>query len=703
MRTSANLVEARRSVKSRAVAPQLTATTLGTLGFEVDGTPLPIGSRKAKAVLACLMLGEKAEETRERLVGLFWSEAPEENARASLRQVVHELRHAFRSRGFDGFTADKKKIALDTKRIAVDLKEIVAAADAGLPHDGMVKTDRLADTLLDGFDSIDPAFGSWLQAKRQTLHDRLIRGLEGGLRSTQNTALCEALANAIIHLDRTHEEACRVLITARADRGDFGGALRLYKGLWDLLETEFDIEPSSDTQSLVVDIRSRMTVTDQAVAFRGEPRPEVPGTANHASNVVPLPLFDAPVVRPAPRNMILTIGPFDAAGAEADKRHVIQGFRHELVASLVRFREWYVRDDTMGAAGPGREDVASEYRVDATPLAGPDGIRIVLTLRDVHSGTYVWSDRYEISLANWFHAQQAVIRRIAAALNVHLSASRLNRLSNLPDVSLDVFDRWLRAQAMIRTFNAREWPRAAEIFRSIIAEAPNFSPGYSSLVQMQNVAHIVHPGIFRNAAVEREALELARAAAQLDGVDSRAQLCLGWSHAMSRHYDNAELHMGLAAELNENDPWTLISTALFHSFVEQHDRAEAQCKRAGEVAGAVSRLHWVYQSTMEFLRGDYERCITSGIHSGDAIVSNIAWRAAAHWHVGQAEQARASLQKFFAAARQQWNGGNQPAERDMIRWLLHLYPIRDARNWGRLRDGLAAAGADVAGIQHDIW
>ena len=120
---------------------------------------------------------------------------------------------------------------------------------------------------------------------------------------------------------------------------------------------------------------------------------------------------------------------------------------------------------------------------------------------------------------------------------------------------------------------------------------------------------------------------------------------------MSRHYPNAELHMGLAAELNENDPWTLISTALFHSFVEQHDRAEAQCRRAGEVAGAVSRLHWVYQSTIEFLRGDYECCVTSGVHSGDAIVSNIAWRAAAHWHLGQAEEARTSLQKFFAAAR----------------------------------------------------
>jgi hypothetical protein len=37
---------------------------------------------------------------------------------------------------------------------------------------------------------------------------------------------------------------------------------------------------------------------------------------------------------------------------------------------------------------------------------------------------------------------------IASSLNVQLSAERLRRLAGEPDVSLDVYDRWLRGQSL---------------------------------------------------------------------------------------------------------------------------------------------------------------------------------------------------------------------------------------------------------------
>ena len=49
----------------------------------------------------------------------------------------------------------------------------------------------------------------------------------------------------------------------------------------------------------------------------------------------------------------------------------------------------------------------------------------------------------------WFGTQQRIIRRIATALNVQLSAERLKRLAGEPDVSLDVYDRWLRGQNLM--------------------------------------------------------------------------------------------------------------------------------------------------------------------------------------------------------------------------------------------------------------
>ena len=49
-------------------------------------------SRKARALLAYLTLQSGQKVSRERAAGLLWSESPEAQARASLRQVLSELR-----------------------------------------------------------------------------------------------------------------------------------------------------------------------------------------------------------------------------------------------------------------------------------------------------------------------------------------------------------------------------------------------------------------------------------------------------------------------------------------------------------------------------------------------------------------------------------------------------------------------------------
>ena len=99
------------------------------------------------------------------------------------------------------------------------------------------------------------------------------------------------------------------------------------------------------------------------------------------------------------------------------------------------------------------------------------------------------------ALDNWFETQQRIIRRIATSLNVQLSAERLKRLAGEPDVSLDVYDRWLRGQNLMAKFDSESWQRAVTIFRDAIRDDPAFSPCYSSLVQMNNVEHFVHPGV----------------------------------------------------------------------------------------------------------------------------------------------------------------------------------------------------------------
>jgi DNA-binding SARP family transcriptional activator len=79
---------------SGATSSILSIKLLGKFSLHVGDHEIELLSRKTKALLGYLALTETQEESRERLIGLFWSEVPEERARASLRQALHEIRNS---------------------------------------------------------------------------------------------------------------------------------------------------------------------------------------------------------------------------------------------------------------------------------------------------------------------------------------------------------------------------------------------------------------------------------------------------------------------------------------------------------------------------------------------------------------------------------------------------------------------------------
>jgi DNA-binding SARP family transcriptional activator/TolB-like protein len=241
----------------------------GRFSVHAPGGEIEIANRKCRALLGYLALSDAAEEPRERVIGLLWSETDEEHARASLRQAIYELRTALEPVAPKLVSATKVALALDRNALAVDIWSVLADAKEGHAHSLLLETERLTDSLLADLETIDPAFRTWLVARRQTLHDRLLRPLEQALRAgaprdeRAGTAKAD-IARALVNLEPTHEEAARALMRLRADAGDIAGALAIYRRLWDLLGEEFDVEPSRETQDLVVGLKLAQPSASQA-------------------------------------------------------------------------------------------------------------------------------------------------------------------------------------------------------------------------------------------------------------------------------------------------------------------------------------------------------------------------------------------------------------------------------------------------------
>jgi DNA-binding SARP family transcriptional activator/TolB-like protein len=699
MRGSASAMSADDTAMARENAPRLSVSLVGRFGLRLNGQPIELRTRKAAAVLGYLALSDTKHESRERLVGLLWSRSDEEKARASLRQVVRELRSVLEEAGFGGFVAERLMIGVDIGQVEVDIESVLQQAENGRVHPLLLDAPALDERLLEGMDDLDPSFRVWVLAKRQTVHERLMRSLEAGLiganvpRDTK-----KRFAAAIVNLDPTHEHACRYLMLAHAEEGDIAGALRIYKSLWDLLDRDYGMEPSPATEELVASIK--LGVFEPPLNDRGA----------HAKNGVLAVraingsgLRSAPSVLPnAPVKPRLLLRPFAMHGVDSDHSHLVQGFSQHLAACLVRFREWNVVDRPSAAVVIPAAGAAPQYCIETTAYQAGVEINIVMVLRDEATGIYVWSESFRLGLANWFETQQRIIRRIASSLNVQLSAERLMRLAGEPDVSLDVYDRWLRGQSLMAKFEPESWQRAVTIFRESIRENPHFSPCYSSLVQMNNIEHFVHPGVFRDIEKAKATLELAKIAVQLDPVDSRAHLCCGWSYVMALREVEAAPHMDLACDLNDNDPWTLLSSALYCVYCGSIEQARLRAGQALTVSLAPSQLEWGYHGIIRYLCGDYAGSLEACDRANNLIQTLPAWRAAALFELGQVSKAREEARRFINGIRSFWTGSVHPTEEAITRWLLQTHPISVTPRWETLCRSLDGAGFPVEGINRSF-
>ena len=115
-----------------ARADDLRLDLFGGFRMTAGGRPVPISSRRARALIGFLRLARDGSASRERLAGLLWSDRGEEQARASLRQCLLEIRAALTPFAVELIQAGRDSIGLNAGGPASDVSElehVIAAKD----------------------------------------------------------------------------------------------------------------------------------------------------------------------------------------------------------------------------------------------------------------------------------------------------------------------------------------------------------------------------------------------------------------------------------------------------------------------------------------------------------------------------------------------------------------------------------------------
>lgn len=652
----------------RPVGDRLKVTIIGPPSFYYGGHKARTQSRKADALLAFLALSETGQLSRESAAGLLWSESSEARARMSLRQAIKSIRRALDEICFDGFRAEKDILSVDLRRIDIDMRSLVSSLRGGLPQKAAVLHQlRYAERILHGCDDLDENYHAWVRVQRQVWSDLIMETIEHRFHATRHSrAQGEPWAKALIAFDPSHEPATRYVMETRALNGDQSGALATYRTLSDTLLDEFDTEPNQETQRLNADIK---------LGNIGEP-PKMPS--------VPA---ETPISATEHRPVLIV---HTVSDSQHDPRsaELLAVLRQELISLLVRFREWSVVDWN-GVNITGHRPA---YTVLLSARFEGEKFTYNLNLRDDRAGCYVWGQTIRRDVETIYEEQETFVRRMASALNIHLSADRLRRLPSQPHLPADHFETWAHAQKLMYRWRDADDKTAENLLLSIIKDVPGFGPAHSALAQHANGRHIVCPGVFRENHATEMALESAQTARLLDPLDSKAHLSLAWSEALLGRFPEAENSYRDALQLNDNDPWVLTSATHGLAFCQTGAETGELVKRVLDLGFTLAPEHWSYLAGIYYLNGDYEACISASRRVLQGYYGMKTWTIAAQSALGDKSGARDEANGLYATLVNDWRSTEPANPVTAGDWLADMFPIRDRQIRVDIREALAEAG-----------
>lgn len=631
------------------VSPRLSIGLIGNCRFEHGGHEVTFKSAKARALLAMIALSEGCSISREAARGLLWSEAEEARAKTSLRNVIWQINATFADYGFNGFSAGWAELSFETGAVALDVDAVMKTLRDNETPEAIVSDPWCLEKVAEGCDALSPGFDEWLGQIRSQLQREMHRRICGRAASGDDKVALIAL-----DLEPTNEAAAQTAISSFAAKGQPANALTVYQALWHALDEAFGEEPSEATQAMIVALKQKeAAISETAQEHR------------------PLITVDALL---------------DSADGSAAR---LSALRADLLSHLVRFREWRIVDGAYEDGAP-----VEGFRLSLAGVGEAETFAILLTLREARGNVLVWSEKLDAPFLQLGSGRDEPIRRIALALNVHLTASRLVASPGEPSPSLSHYDDWLRAEALMKTFKPENWDTAARQLDQLIDQAPAFSRAYANRAGTYTTRQLAFPGHAVPMTDLRRALSLARKAVELDPMDSRSQLALGWSAAMLRQFDHAALAYELAYQHNSADPWTLLSAAVGLAFCDRREFAWSLSEAAIDLLPAPSAPHWSYHAATAFLAGRLEACVAAS-EKADRISPDVpAWHAAALAALSREGEARFVGQDLLDGARQAWVGGDVCNETSVARWVLSCFPIRSSESWELLRNGLATIGFD---------
>lgn len=264
----------------RPTMESLQLQLLGDFHLIYHDQPVLIPQARLQSLLGYLGMHRDAPQTRQHLSFLFWPDATEAHARASLRKLLYDLRQTVPH--IDAVLAvDHGMIHWrDPTSVTVD----AATFTNLLLHPGLTGDPRAVQATLEtaialfGGELLPACYDDWVLREREHLHQQYLGALQQlTYLYAEQGDLSAAIAHAqrLVQADPLQESAYRLLMHLHLRSGDRARALRVYHTCTTMLVHELGVEPDLETQTVYQHLLDMESIGPVAPAAQLGARPLV--------------------------------------------------------------------------------------------------------------------------------------------------------------------------------------------------------------------------------------------------------------------------------------------------------------------------------------------------------------------------------------------------------------------------------------------
>ncbi len=261
---------------------------------------------------------------------------------------------------------------------------------------------------------------------------------------------------------------------------------------------------------------------------------------------------------PLPDRPAIAVLPFTNMSGDPEQEYFSDGISEDIITALSKLRWFFViaRNSSFTYKGKAvhmkqvAEELGVGYVVEGSVRKGGDRVRITAQLNDVATGSHLWAEKYDRSLADVFAVQDEITEAIVAAIEPQLYAAENFRARRKPPDSMDAWDLVMRALSHYWRVTRQDNVVAQALLEKAIAIDPNYGQALGVLATSHTFS--AHMGWADMATVMPIAERAALASIQADSEDPWAHHALGSASLFKRRFEDSLAAFESALSLNPN-------------------------------------------------------------------------------------------------------------------------------------------------------